>query len=798
MPWLSQPETAAELKKLPFDIGPFWAASKFLASAFYDKDFTAAEEWEEIVQLTDEGKIAKQILLKAAPEFPKGTIAFFLFRDFYRRSFFIDCEQMKVADVLGLVRTIDSKKQAVWPYVFGKELYDKFNETYDGNRTENLEADDVKALLDGTPHGIFQVGTLISGPLGFLDSAEKRSVPPVLQMPLWHCSDTGCGALHLVEARQHNSAFHLSSRDFARRLSDHFGHPSEWEDQLDRAAAGGESQRSKPFIDMLTLLCDCVMRPELTKLCIRALRTIQGAKAKREAEKLRRLPNSPEDTVKALTFWEQQQLLLLLPNADLVVLIDELIAGRAIDIPASEIRAPKTYSPRRPSYFKSEISSLGVRSTRHGPLLRLHAEVWQAYKDLGLLSDLSWRIRRTQSDESGLAIALMDYLRVNGAESVVKNLILPSAAVTSEIQKRLYFRLDAQLPEVDSVRSILWKFGFSVARHSKDLSLLRGRITEFKAAVLKMPLLPNEEDCAVVRSAGVNLFVSLEGFLEDLLAFNVWLLASDHFAGTHFKYSKMDAVKSVAKVLGERITSGAVIFTWNNEGQNTLGSLLGYLEAMRKWIASLPIASREELKRAKQDFPHYAKDPVISFPFTHVEFWADASVDKLSEYSSLIDTILTQAAQADFAAVRNGIDHKREEGAFPTTDKMLGCTSRLEQVIDIADHRSLIPKLIWPSKAELDSEGNSTLYLEDYKGTISTIFGPTPVVGGAEHSFGIPYVAFPLNFLALPNSEMLLYVTPKSDYSKYWTDYPLRRFIPPRRPDGEDVSDSEADEPHSK
>lgn len=781
MNWLSAPETEVELNKITFDISEFWAASRFLNSALYAKDFKVADAWTNVVKLTPQGEEAKSVLSKSLPSAGESEISFFLFRDFYQRALLVDCGSMKLDSVMELLRAIDSLKEARWPNVFGKEVYGKFNATYDGNRTEFLEAPSVERLLDGTPHGIFQLGNLICGPLGFLNSAERRYAPPTLKLPLWHCSDTGCGALHLVTARQHESAFTMFLRQSSRLLYDHFGQASEWADTLNRVARGGEPSRGKPFTDIIALLCDCVIGSELDKLFSRALRSAPGARAKAELTRFRELRGSPDEIVKNLTAQEKRQFLLLLGDRELSNFIDELIANRSIDIPPSEVRSPKTYAPRsKSSSYSSELSSLGIRSVRHAPVLRLHAEIWHAYKSLGILGDLSWRIRRSQADEAGLAIALMDYIRSQGPETAVRNLIFPSAAITSEIQEKAHFTLVSSDAEVDSIRKVLWKFGFSVSRYSKELQLLRGRIAEFKTAVLRMPTSPSEEDCGAVRAVGVNLFVSLEGFLEDLLAFNVWLLTSDHFAGTHFTFSKVDALQAVGKHLGKEVRSGDTVFFWNAGGENTLGSLLTYFEAFRKWLAALNSVDKSSLLRDTEDFPHYAKDPVRNFAFRHRQLWADSTPERIGEYASMIDNIYTQAAQADFASIRNGLDHKRDEGAFPSTDKMLGCASRLEQIVDLADHRSLIPKLIWPAKIERDAAGNSTLYLEDYKGAVSTIFGPTPVAGGAKQVFGLPYIAFPLNFLSLPNSDMLLNVSPKSEYSIYWADYPMRRYIPPR------------------
>jgi hypothetical protein len=779
MTWLSAAEVNSIAGSLPLSVNDHWATSSFLSAAFYVEQFDPVDTWATAIVLTPEGQLAKDILSKQFSK-PDSLLNFFLFRDFYQRGLLVDCEATDLQTVTSLLQDINSARQAQWPNVFGKELYMKFNLTYDGNRTEFLEAEWVSALLAGTPAGIFQVGNLLCGPFGFIQSEEKRLTKPTLKLPLWHCSDLGCRALHHVRARQYNSEFNQFCRDASRILYDNFGPPSEWSGALDKNAKGERPASGRPFADMTAFLCDCVIGTELQILCERALRSSAGSRVRSLISQVRELKGSPEQIAQSLTSIEQQQLLLMFKDSDLVSFIDELVGTRKIDIHPSEVRTSKTSGPLRYTDHATELSSLGLRSTSHPPIIRLYGEIWQAYTSLGLLEDLTWRVKRAQGAEAGLGLALMDYIRQQGPEVAVRNLIFPSKAISAALEQKLQFRLSSSDSEQETIRKILWKLGFSVARYEKDQQILRNRISEFKAAALRMPVNPTEEDCAVVRSIGVNLFVSVETLLEELIAFNVWVLSSDHFSGTQFTYAKSDALLTVQQHLGARVDSGEAKFYWSADGTNTLGTLLVYLGAFRKWLSDRATQDRLPLRRAEEDYPHYAGDPLWQFAFKHKEFWADAAPERLAEYSALIESVYTQAVQADLAHVRNGLDHKRNDGDFPTADRMLACASRLEQIVDLADHRNLIPKFIWPLRSERDSFGNLTLFFEDYKGAISTIAGPSPVRALSRHEFGTPYVAAPLNFLAIPNAELLFTVSPRSDYSNYWNAYPLRRYIPTR------------------
>jgi hypothetical protein len=332
---------------------------------------------------------------------------------------------------------------------------------------------------------------------------------------------------------------------------------------------------------------------------------------------------------------------------------------------------------------------------------------------------------------------------------------------------------------------LLWKLGFSVPRYDHEYQILRNRIAEFKAIVLQVPPRLTEEDRARIRSVGVNLFVSVEKFLTDLLTFNVWLLASDHFATTHFTYTLQDAIKSVASTLGSEIASGDQMLSWRIDGENALGTLLGYLGAFRKWLKARPDADRSAVKRKGEDYPYYAQDPCWTFPFAHVELWADVPQGVLALYIETIESISTQLAQAELASVRNGLDHNRDEAGFPAPDKMLACVSRLEQAVDLSDSRRVIPKLYWRVSENRDLHGQVADSFRDYRNCTFELCGPSPVRGPDRGAFGVPYLIAPADFLNIPNSTLMFRASPRTQWREYWNNYPRRRFIPPRSPGAE-------------
>jgi hypothetical protein len=427
-----------------------------------------------------------------------------------------------------------------------------------------------------------------------------------------------------------------------------------------------------------------------------------------------------------------------------------------------------------------QLSRLGARSKgRHPkpPIVQLYAELCNTYRSLGLAEELVWRVR--QGSSPSLEHATMDFIRARGPESAVRELIFPTKAVTTAIGEGLFFEVRENETQDDACSRLLWKLGFSAPRYGDEYQVLRNRMGEFKATVLQMPPRLTEENRARIRSVGVNLFVSVEKLLTDLLTFNVWLLASDHFACTNFTYSPEDAIKLVASVLGGSITSGCQILSWRPDGQNTLGTPLGYFAEFRGWLKARPTADRSIVKRKKQDYPHYSADPKWTFPFAHVELWADIPRTVLAGYIEVMESIGKQAAQAELADIRNALDHSRDEAGFPLPDRLLACVVRLEQMVDLADNRRIVPKLYWRVKVNADLNGQATHSFRDYRNGSLELWGPSPVRGAIEPSSGVPYLIAPVDFLNIPNSMLVFRALPRTKWREYWKDYPRRRFIPP-------------------
>jgi len=163
-----------------------------------------------------------------------------------------------------------------------------------------------------------------------------------------------------------------------------------------------------------------------------------------------------------------------------------------------------------------------VRSVRHDPLVNLTAAVWRAYETLGLVNELQWRIRGHGSPRDDLVA----FIGERGPAQAVQDLVLASEAITSALCSDLQVSIAALGNEPPlAVDRLLWKLGFNPMQFEDRTSRFNSRLHDFREAVLKAGAIDSEDARESIRSAGVNVFVSVEDFLNQLIAYNVWFLS---------------------------------------------------------------------------------------------------------------------------------------------------------------------------------------------------------------------------------------------------------------------------------
>jgi hypothetical protein len=777
--WKSSEDLGIEIKSLPNlpELNTLYALSKFWKGCVFSGDYRATEEWCSILKFSPAGQETLSELSSVLTDLGTADVRLALFMKFFHHDLFFDyreSDSTKIREILG--RELIQERVRL-PHRFGRSLYDRFNDTYLDTRTDHLMTEDVQRLLQGSPIGIYQLGRLISGPLGIIESDALRFVPPIRKLPLWHCSDTGCNTLHDVRFIAPGVPVVEASSRIKKALDDRLGPEAEWGMILVRQL---RMEVPRFYVDLPALLSDCIIGEELTILLERALLGDRGTllrsvlalppRRKREAD------GPAKEVASRQTPEAQLQLLLTLSDKDLVGLIDDAVTSRAIRIPLGETRKIQYDVPKHPSDSGSQLSALGIRSVRWDPVVNLTRAIWRAYQLLGLPSELEWHVRG--NDAGSPYEGLVTFIRNRGPAESIRELILSSARITAAVCDDLHVPLMyASGSNSQKVDHLLWKLGFNPMQFDDSVSRFKARLSEFNEVILTCTPITTEDARERVRAAGVNVFVSLEDFLDRLISYNVWLLSSDHFLVTKFKYSSADARRSVARTLGALLPSGDIGVSWDNLGGNPLGTLLRYLRATADWTQGLPGRDRNAVKRPEQDLPHFADNEYRKFPFRHSSLWADSNLAGLQWHSEFFTRIVKLVEEAEPANLRNGLDHFREADQFPSADKLLACVARLGQALELADVQRFLPKVYWRFRGTSNRFGATENEFRDYAGRVALTYGPALVSGLHPASYESAYVLAPGNLLGSPNASLVFQLQESSEFSAYWEDYPRRRRI---------------------
>ena len=123
------------------------------------------------------------------------------------------------------------------------------------------------------------MGYAVTGPLGLLNSATGRYSPPSLHVPLWHCSDTGCKALHRVRLLDSPEGYAGAVEKLRQDRTQKHGPPSEWVAFLSRYIRG--DNQPKAYFDIAAFFADALTPKELNALFRFSLTTRVGSAIRR-------------------------------------------------------------------------------------------------------------------------------------------------------------------------------------------------------------------------------------------------------------------------------------------------------------------------------------------------------------------------------------------------------------------------------------------------------------------------------------------------------------------------------------
>jgi hypothetical protein len=507
--WLSAVETKARISRLfqLEQLDALFAFSLFWSRAVYSEAYIAHGSWRSILIPTDDGTPYIERARAICPDVPESDLYQALYCIFSHHAIFFDWTRSDLGAIQALLNLELKEYRIRLPTMFGRRLYDRFLDLDVHGRTEDLLYPQVKDLLGDSAQGIFQVGTWVSGPLGVLESREWRFIPPTAKIPLWHCSDTGCTAFHRVDLQQPIVPVRTAIDTLRREFWNIYGPRSEWHTSLSWRGGDMKWPKGRAYFDLIPFIADGILGKERAALVSSCLKTSNGPFLRKAIETAQANSKAkggpPEDVANSLSEESQLQLLSLLPDSLLVQQIDRLLKDGGIRVCPGDIRGSRIDPPRRNFYTPTELGELGVRSVQGDPTVALYWMVFQGHSNSNMLSDLEWKIH----SRVGVPVkqSLMQYIRSRNPADVIRDLILPTQAVTRFLCNELGLDVAAAAPDARFTDTALWKLGFNPPQFGDFEKRLLDRLEQFNQTLLVNTPVESEEQRERIRGSGVNL-----------------------------------------------------------------------------------------------------------------------------------------------------------------------------------------------------------------------------------------------------------------------------------------------------
>jgi len=714
-------------------------------------------------------KLFNQILKKHNTTNP-NIIKLALLIDFYHADFYIKVSDTNISNLEKLVTKWIVDESIRYPWIYGRDLYDKYFESFETQEPE-LDFDETALLLKGTLKGVFQIDELILSPFGILKSKVKRKVFPQKEMQLWHCSDPSCGSFHTTKFNNSeesevililNELSILNRNKAALDLSEYIDDPDD-KNYFEPNNLDG----------MYELLANSFGADEHRKI-------LQSVIEKEDIRNM--LPSnlqkgSASELVKKLTKDQCFSLLLIVEDITLLKHIEELIEKNIISIPNTEVRESKIKQGFGQYDTYLQCNKLGVRvSSLHTELsiTRLKKLIKDVNSDSPYREQLDWKLRDFNASSS-LDQKISEYISNQTPITAIKDTIYNGPVQLEKAFASLpgvFTTPNNQETETKLLEKIAWKLGFNINLFPAFIDDFWNNLTIFKSDVL-ISAKYNESDKAKIRSSAVNLFVSMEDILQQSLSFICWALLSDHYLDTKFSYVYEDARQFMISKLDNFEYSKNEFLKFDKSGKNTLFPLVSGFNVLNK-ICEEIILNPEKYKRPKNEFPSFFNnDPLKTFPFEHKIFLLDIKATDYVALKEFIEYIPSEFSRGKILDIRNRLQHKRDD--FPSQQEMLEAITAIEKSFSVLENQGLYPNVYLFEKSVTDEFNRTKISVMNYKRK-SVSFFITPELDGTHIPNALqPIIVINNLLVGVTNHPVLFRYKEKSSYQTYWKGYPKKK-----------------------
>lgn len=764
-------------------------ASLYLLSLVLDNsliraDYKPSDELRTAIRPSPYGQWLLQQGKKFGYEIREARLACLL--ELYHLDILVDVEATSLEALASAVTKEIQNGRLTFAMPFGPELYRRAAELFPDERRE-LNTVDTQRLLDGQPVGVFHLGSWLGGPWGLYLHSVTRPIRPTHSVPLQHCHDVSCGAVHRVLLNSDPSAEIIRARADIRKALESEGEESSdfgvvVSDILQNPAAEFDAD-SLGAIGFL--VGDALGDVELRVLMNHLLSGKSAGRMREQVESLTGLTGATSAITSGRNRAELLQMILLATDEQIAEALDELAFQTAADaerivVPNLEVRrSVLTHATASAFSTRPELSRFGIRTISRAapPALKLRRLIDTIYGPAlsgGASSDeLDWQLRSVPGATTDAS--LTEYLRKTSPEAVLQRLVLNTRENVERGARALLLTVDSGTDDQELVHRMLWKLGFEVIDKDElheDFWRHSDRLRKAAEAASVSTSVGEEE----ISEISTSYFRALEKLTSDTLVFCVWAFTTDHVREQD-PYVYVDNATARERTTRE-LSSGLVgrgdihdakagVEKW------TLQPLFRGFEVLSDVLRDIESRSTE-LERPTESVPDFAnEDTVQRFPFRHIAPFLDLTPSS----RKLVHTTLRGATRSLLASnsmeVRNGLLHYRRSNV--DLKKLVGSLEAVESVIRNLESQGLVRIVYRRERVEADQWGRALHTLANARGSERAISRPS-----AYAWVNLPKLDEPQYLMTTAQFDQFgeyLRFRPGSDsqFRELWHDFPQRR-----------------------
>lgn len=699
--------------------------------------------------------------------------------------YWVDHSKTDYKGILAILSSEIASGQIKFPWIYGRDLLDKFENQPFKNKDE-LNAVETRALLDDAPQGVFQVGKYLCGPFGILasDMPRAQGLFPTLEIPIKYCTDPACRHLHEVELSSNRPSFLNAFKSIRNHQEESgikiFGLRKEYRNQLSSIDKYYDSLNTE---DLPMLLGNGFVLSELREIASYLLNEF-GGNLRSKLPKDKRLSGKAAEIVGRLNNAELMQITLLMPDKDIVKAIETKIEERLIVIPRGEIRDSHYHLATSWMSMQAQCSSEGVRFVPINRLekayvaqMRMHVLLLKVFPSEQGQLDYVLRGHAGPSVEQKLE----QFILLTSPYKIIREVFLPVGSRVNEVEKALEFGLfiqpDGNERDESWVRKVSWKLGYEPTDVESVVSSFDAHHKDF-VDVVRRNNPCNSTTREKVRQASISYFVALEAILDLALTFSVWALSSDHYADTRFKFRFAIAKESVSELLSSAASAKESTVSFDPNGRWTLYPLIEGFRILSEYLAGLDKSTRKKKQnlREKSSYPgFYNKTSLAQFPFEHRFAFFDLSDESRQKILSQLLSITQCLNTANVAGLRNKLEHNRPVKDFPTQNELEVMCESVAKILMEMELSGCIPTPFTLLKRTSDQFGRGIFQFGDFRGREIEILWPHQLNYSTEIDFDSPVVIFSDAIVKGTAVPLRFNWVGDSKYTDYWKGHPNRR-----------------------